>query len=200
MPEDIHRDIKPNNIFLCSVGLNSDFVKVLDFGLVKNISTEESLMLTQKGAIAGTPAFMAPEVALGDGHIDGRADIYSLGCVAYFLLTGALVFQRKTATAMTMAHVMAAPSPPSHRSELPIPPQLEEILMKCLDKRSVARPQSAEELKGLLESMACVQEWTQANAAAWWQTHLPPSCSYRAERRHSELPIIPSEELVDKSE
>lgn len=186
----VHRDIKPNNIFACAVALEYDFVKVLDFGLVKSIGNEDSVLLTEKGALAGTPAYLAPEVALGDGRVDARIDIYSLGCVAYFLLTGSLVFSRKTATAMTMAHVMETPTPPSQRSELPIPPQLESIVMRCLDKRPEFRPQSAAELRRLLQSVPDVLEWTQEDAAAWWEMNLPPSCTYRTARKHRADPSV----------
>jgi eukaryotic-like serine/threonine-protein kinase len=175
----VHRDIKPNNIFVCTVGIECDFLKVLDFGLVKNLSRSETLQLTAPGATAGTPAYMAPEVALGEQSIDGRSDIYGLGCVAYFLLTGLSVFDERTATATAMAHVQKIPVPPSQRTELPIPPQLENLVLRCLAKRPELRPQSAGELSGLLAAITEVPEWTKENAHAWWQVHLPRSCSYR---------------------
>ena len=99
----IHRDIKPTNIFLCRMGNQHDFAKVLDFGLVKVLDSNEAGM-TGEGATTGTPAYMAPEVALGN-PIDGRTDLYGLGCVAYWLLTGSLVFEEKGATATMLAHV-----------------------------------------------------------------------------------------------
>jgi hypothetical protein len=95
---------------------------------------------------AGTPAYMAPEIATGEEGIDGRVDLYGLGCVAYFLLTGSLVFDEKTGTAMAMAHVQKTPVPPSRRSEVPVPQQLEEIILRCLAKQPEQRPQSAREL------------------------------------------------------
>jgi serine/threonine-protein kinase len=176
----IHRDIKPNNIFACMIGIEYDFMKVLDFGLVKNVSRKESLHLTAPGVTAGTPAYMAPEVALGDDSIDGRTDVYSLGCVAYFLLTGLPVFDEKTATATTMAHVQKTPLALSARSEVPIPSRLENIVLRCLAKQRDQRPQSARELARLLESIGEIPEWTQVNASDWWQTYLPSSCSHRA--------------------
>ncbi|HNY40030.1 MAG TPA: serine/threonine-protein kinase, partial [Bryobacteraceae bacterium] len=169
----VHRDIKPSNIFLGVVGIEYDFVKVLDFGLVKNVAADESLHLTAVGGVAGTPAYMAPEVALGETRVDGRIDIYSLGCVAYFLLTGFPVFSEKTATATTMAHVMKQPVPPSVRSELPIPARLEQFVLSCLAKKPEERPQSAAELIRLLDAMDEVPEWTQDEAAEWWRTNLP---------------------------
>lgn len=169
----VHRDIKPSNIFLTVVGMEYDFAKVLDFGLVKNISADESLHLTAAGGVAGTPAYMAPEIALGEAEIDGRVDIYSLGCVAYFLLTGFPVFVEKTPTAMTMAHVLRPPAPPSARSELRIPPQLEAVVLACLAKEPSQRPQSAKELAARLASIEETAGWTQEDASRWWQTNLP---------------------------
>jgi serine/threonine-protein kinase len=164
----IHRDIKPNNIFACKVGIEYDFIKVLDFGLVKNVSREDTANLTARGVTAGTPAYMAPEVAMGAEDLDGRVDIYALGCVAYFLLTGLLVFDEKTATATTVAHVQKTPEPPSRRSGTPIPPQLEDIVLRCLAKDPAARPQAAQELGRLLASIPDVPVWTQEDASQWW--------------------------------
>jgi serine/threonine-protein kinase len=189
----IHRDIKPNNIFACMVGLAYDFMKVLDFGLVKNVSHNERLHLTATGQTAGTPAYMPPEVAMGEEHLDGRADIYSLGCVAYFLLTGSPVFDEKTATATLMAHVQTIPTPPSQRTEVAIPQQLENIVLRCLAKRPEERPRSAQELAHLLASVTGVPEWTDEDASDWWQTYLPVSSAYRTKRQ-------PRADEVDRSE
>jgi serine/threonine-protein kinase len=179
----VHRDIKPNNIFASMVGIEYDFIKVLDFGLVKNISRQETLHLTAPGLTAGTPAYMAPEVGMGEESIDGRVDIYALGCVGYFLLTGSLVFNEKTATATAMAHVQKKPAPPSQLSELPVPSQLESVILSCLAKRPEQRPKSALELSRLLAAITAVPKWTQECAERWWQTYLPVSCSYRSARQ-----------------
>jgi serine/threonine protein kinase len=173
-------------------------MKVLDFGLVKNVSRKETLHLTASGVAAGTPAYMAPEVALGDDNIDGRADVYSLGCVAYFLLTGSRVFDERTATATTMAHVQKTPLAPSARSEVPIPPPLENTVLRCLAKQPDQRPRSVQELARLLGSIGEVPEWTQANASDWWQTYLPSSCSHRAERQQPAVAPDETELLVPK--
>jgi serine/threonine-protein kinase len=194
----IHRDIKPNNIFACMIGIEYDFMKVLDFGLVKNVSRKETLHLTAPGVAAGTPAYMAPEVALGDDSIDGRADVYSLGCVAYFLLTGSPVFDERTATATAMAHVQKTPLAPSARSEVPIPPLLENIVLRCLAKQPDQRPRSVQELARLLGSIGEVPEWTQANASDWWQTYLPSSCSHRAARQQPAVTADDTERLAQK--
>jgi eukaryotic-like serine/threonine-protein kinase len=111
----VHRDVKPRNIFLSRLGSHLDFARVLDFGLVKTRSPEEESITAIDGSATGTPAYMAPEVALGAKSIDGRTDLYSLGCVGYFLLTGKLVFNEPSATAAVVAHAHKAPIPPSQR-------------------------------------------------------------------------------------
>jgi serine/threonine-protein kinase len=178
----VHRDITPSNIFACKVGIEHDFIKVPDFGLVKNLSPKESLHLTLEGASAGTPAYMAPEIAMGEETIERRVDIYTLGCVAYFMLTGEPVFVEKTATATALAHVQKEPLPPSQRSEMQIPPQLEQVILRCLAKKPADRPQTAQELDRLMAGCG-VSEWTQEDAYEWWQTYLPESSSHRMARR-----------------
>ena len=106
---------------LCRVALAHDFMKVLDFGLAKCAACEDAGQLTVEGTTAGTPGYIAPEVALGEIDVDARADIYALGCVAYFLLTGTLVFPDSNPMSMALKHVQAQPDPPSTRTELPMP-------------------------------------------------------------------------------
>lgn len=167
----IHRDIKPSNIFLARLGVTCDFVKVLDFGLVKAENTG-STRLTLEGNTAGTPAYMAPELATGAGF-DARADIYSLGCVAYFLLTGTPVFEESTPVAVAIAHVQKEPVPPSQRTELSVPSALEEVIMRCLSKKPADRPQSAMELTRALASSDGIETWTYDDAEHWWRLNLP---------------------------
>lgn len=167
----IHRDIKPGNIFLCRYGHKTDYVKVLDFGLVKG-GSEEDATLTGEDAITGTPAFMAPEMALG-GEIDGRADIYSLGCVAYWLLTGQLIFEREQPMQVAVAHIQQEPLPPSARTEVPIPEDLEALVMMCLAKDPADRPQSAADLEQRLADLDCAGDWTAVHSRSWWDTHRP---------------------------
>lgn len=169
----IHRDIKPSNIYLCALGLQFDFIKVLDFGLVKSMSNSEVTQVTLEGQAAGTPAYMAPEVAMGEKHIDGRSDIYSLGCVAYFLLTGCLLFDENTATATALAHVQKPPVPPSARTEVPVPADLEELVLACLAKKPEGRPRSAQELSRRLGALECMGAWGREEAADWWHLNLP---------------------------
>ncbi len=168
----VHRDIKPANIHLGRVGRHDDVVKVLDFGLVRSAGlTMERSTATIEGVILGTPAYMAPEMALGQ-RIDSRTDIYALGCVAYYLLTGEQVFTGDTVMAVVMQHVQAAPLPPSQRTELPIPAALDQLVLACLAKGPDARPQSAAQLLESLGAIA-VPPWTDADAHRWWQQHHP---------------------------
>jgi serine/threonine-protein kinase len=169
----IHRDIKPSNLFASRVGLTVDFVKVLDFGLVKQNTDATITDLTADGVTAGTPAFMAPEIALGGPDIDGRADLYALGCVAYWLLTGRQVFDGDTLVATVLKHVRDEPVPPSQRTELPIPPKLEAVIMQCLAKEPGDRPRTAEELSLRLQASLGGDPWTSYDAKEWWELHRP---------------------------
>jgi serine/threonine-protein kinase len=169
----IHRDIKPANIFTCRVGPDYDFVKVLDFGLVKaNADVPHVPELTHDGLTTGTPAYMAPEMALGQLG-DGRADLYSVGCVGYWLLTGTHVFDGENAVATLLRHVSEEPVPPSQRIAQPIPAALEAVVLACLAKSPAERPQTAAELARLLTSAVAGDSWTSARARDWWETHQP---------------------------
>ena len=132
----VHRDVKPANVFVCRYGLERDFVKVLDFGLVKGDPPgHEHQSLTREGAHTGTPAFIAPEIARGFvADADGRADLYGVGCVAYWLLTGKLVFPLGPAMQMITSHAHEVPEPPSERGGVQVPAELEAIVMKLLEK------------------------------------------------------------------
>jgi serine/threonine protein kinase len=168
----IHRDVKPANVYVCRYGREVDFVKVLDFGLVKEVSnvSVESSMATIPGQMAlGTPAYMAPEMALGEA-VDGRADIYALGCVAYYLLTGQLVFEAEKAFQMIAKHLQTAPVPPSERTDQAISPELERLILKCLAKSPADRPQSAALLVESLEWIV-TDKWGEDEAREWWAAH-----------------------------
>ena len=168
----IHRDVKPANIFTCRLGPDLDFVKVLDFGLVKSARKEAggATALTQEGSVAGTPAFMSPEMALGEKDVDGRTDLYAVGCVAYWLLTGQPVFAADTPVAILLKHVQEEPLPPSRRTELDIPEDLDEVILSCLAKDPNERPQTAGELEARLKACS-VGEWTTDMAEEWWRLH-----------------------------
>ena len=192
----VHRDLKPSNIMACKVALQHDFVKVLDFGLVKPTQTEELTHLTVEGVSAGTPGYIAPEIAMGEERIDGRADLYTLGCVAYYLLTGTLVFNETSPTAMAVAHVQKPPAPPSERTELPISADLESVVLQCLAKKPADRPASARALIRLLDACVDAKQWCSEDADAWWRTHLPPSSSHRTPALEKEPQQQPSPVLV----
>jgi serine/threonine-protein kinase len=151
----VHRDIKPANIHLGRVGRQGDFVKVLDFGLVKSVGGAEGQdsLASVAGLAIGTPAYMAPEMVTGEGQLDGRTDLYSVGCVAYYLLTGELVFAGETAVQTALLHVSQPPVPPSQRTGNPIPAELERLVLACLAKEPDDRPQSASELNAALAAM-----------------------------------------------
>jgi serine/threonine-protein kinase len=170
----VHRDIKPANILVCRYGGEYDFVKVLDFGIVKvTQSGSQEPIVTQENVLRGTPAFIAPEQVLSLGEVDSRADIYSVGCVAYWLLTGELVFRADTAMGVMMHHTHTPPLPPSQRTELPIPPQFDQVILACLEKDPARRPQSARELSRRLGDIPVAKPWTEEQAYLWWSGHEP---------------------------
>jgi serine/threonine-protein kinase len=171
----VHRDIKPANIYVCRMGLDYDFVKVLDFGLVKmnGVPKTGETLATLDHTTTGTPAYMAPETILGDVDVDRRADVYALGCLAYFVLTGQLVFDADTPMRMLLQHLNTKPVPPSQRTELAIPRELDELVLQCLEKDPDRRPQDAGELFRLACGCHACDGWTQEMAERWWSVHLP---------------------------
>lgn len=175
----VHRDLKPSNVMLCKVAMTYDFVKVLDFGLAKFVNNPELSRLTMAGTATGTPGYVAPEVALGESSIDGRADIYALGCVAYFLLTGTLVFDDPNPMKIVLKHVKNEPVPPTARTDRPMPEALVRLIMQCLAKAPHDRPASAAALGLMLEDSARGERWTDAEAEAWWSEHLPADSPLR---------------------
>jgi serine/threonine protein kinase len=170
----VHRDIKPANIYTCRMGLEYDFVKVLDFGLVKfaDRNAMQQTLMTAAHTTTGTPAYMAPELILGEADIDRRADVYALGCVAYYLLTGQLVFEADTPMKMFLHHVQTKPVPPSQRVELRIPPELDELVLACLEKDPSKRPQDASQLFDLARDCRTCEQWNSERARLWWEQHL----------------------------
>ncbi len=130
--------------------------------------------LTRENVVQGTPAFIAPEQALGEATVDGRADIYATGCVAYWLLTGQYVFTADTAMGIVLHHAQTIPVPPSARTERPIPAALERLVLSCLSKDPAARPQSARELSQRLGEIEPADPWTEERARDWWVEHQRP--------------------------
>ena len=161
------------DIFICRYGEEYDFVKVLDFGIVRAVrdSTETSPVRTQENAVQGTPAFIAPEQAMGT-DLDGRADIYATGCVAYWLLTGQFVFTAETPMGLLMQHAQAPPAPPSARTHQSIPASLDDLVLSCLAKDPAKRPQSAKELSLRLAALEGAGAWTQDRAREWWASQM----------------------------
>jgi serine/threonine-protein kinase len=173
----VHRDVKPANIFVCRMGLDVDFVKVLDFGLVKqhqqpggNEETRSVLTIQQ---VVGTPSYMAPEVILAGGQADARADVYALGCVAYFLLTRKRVFNETSPMQALIDHVHSQPTPPSTQTTLTIPPEVDALVLACLEKDPDNRPQHAGEVGERIQSLNLARGWTSVRAREWWEAHLP---------------------------
>jgi serine/threonine-protein kinase len=173
----VHRDIKPANVVVSRAGTTFDFAKVLDFGLVKldtaRKADDEAVKLSTEGSTSGTPAFMAPEVVLGATDTDHRVDLYALGCVAYWLLTGKLIFEGRTVVEVMFHHANTPPPRPSTKSELPIPAPLEDLVMACLEKDPARRPTSAEAVSTRLDAVSLESPWTVERAERWWAMHRP---------------------------
>jgi hypothetical protein len=165
----IHRDIKPANVMLCTRGGEQDVVKVLDFGLVKELEVNEDIGLTGASTLMGTPLYMAPEAIRDPASVDGRTDLYALGAVAYYLLTGKNVFDGRSVVEVCGQHLHQQPEPPSARG-IAVPSDLEALVLECLRKDPAERPASAAELKRRLE--ACVvAPWDGERARRWWLAH-----------------------------
>jgi serine/threonine-protein kinase len=169
----VHRDIKPANIHVGRVGLRYDFVKVLDFGLVKTVAGGKinTSMETSTGLTPGTPAYMAPELALGEA-IDARADIYAVGCVLYYVLTGHVVFEAENALQSIAKHLREQPVAPSVRAKITLPAGLDDVVLACLAKQASDRPQSVAALSDRLAAIA-VEPWGREQAARWWKEMRP---------------------------
>jgi serine/threonine-protein kinase len=174
----VHRDIKPSNVYVCRYGRAVDFVKVLDFGLVKPRAAREA-QLTAEQMVTGTPPFMSPEQVLGERELDARSDLYAVGCVAYWLLTGQHVFSGDSTLHVMMQHVRAAPVAPSQRTELPVPSDLDELVLACLEKDPANRPQTADVLAGRLARTSACGSWTKERALEWWNLHRPDDQMHR---------------------
>jgi tRNA A-37 threonylcarbamoyl transferase component Bud32 len=164
----VHRDIKPANIFLTQRGGVADFVKVLDFGLVKSLDAE-GVELTMAEATLGTPLYMSPEAVEHPNAVDARSDLYSLGAVGYFLVTGQPLFDWLTLGEVLMHQVKDLPMLPSERLGKPVSPDLEALLMRCLAKDPAARPANARELDEALSRCQHTGDWTRELAEEWWR-------------------------------
>ena len=163
----IHRDIKPANIFAAHRGGVYDVAKLLDFGLAKPLTNIDNVAVTTEGSITGSPLFMSPEQATGERELDARSDIYSLGVVAYYLLTGVYPFASDTPMKVILAHVSDTPVPPSQHNPS-IPDALERTVMRCLHKDPAHRFQDATGLRRALSQCDEADDWTRQLATEWW--------------------------------
>lgn len=183
----IHRDIKPANILLTQRGGINDFVKVLDFGLARALGAEKEGRLTSSSAMVGTPLYLAPETIQQPDLVDARTDLYSVGAVGYFLLTGMPVFEGGTLMETFMLHVNGKPQPPSTRLARPIHPKFEALLLQCLAKLPSDRPASAKAMFDVLSTLDAHAGWSHADAEAWWVAFragtLPPAAETAAARQ-----------------
>lgn len=170
----VHRDIKPGNIQICRMGQYSDWVKVLDFGLVKSQAGElPEPGVTVPHTVTGTPAYLSPESVLGE-PVDQRTDIYALGCVAYWMLTGEYVFTGESAMQIVARHVSSDPAPPSRHSTFDVSPALDQLVLACLKKKPAERPATARELCDGLGECEVETSWTRQDAKNWWETRMEP--------------------------
>jgi serine/threonine protein kinase len=167
----VHRDIKPANVFLCDRGGIPDCVKVLDFGLVReyNRQNQDKLTLTGEGGFVGTPSFMSPEAIKNSSRNDPRSDIYSVGALGYYLLTGKYVFEADSVLAIYEKQLTTLPVQPSQRTTNLISAEMEKIILNCLDKEPELRPQSAGELHALLLACPLASRWPPEARSAWWR-------------------------------
>jgi serine/threonine-protein kinase len=166
----VHRDLKPANILVAILGGECDVSKVLDFGLVKLDRPDDGLQLTADYTVSGTPSFMSPEQATGELDIDGRADLYALGAVLYFLLTGKPPFERDNPMKLMIAHVSEPVRPPSEICS-DVPADLEAVVLRCLAKKPDDRYADARELAMALDACGCAADWNSRQAETWWLAH-----------------------------
>jgi serine/threonine protein kinase len=170
----VHRDVKPANVMLCERGGTYDVVKVLDFGLVKEIhAASDDAALTGIGHVVGTPLYMAPEVVVAPATVGPRSDVYAVGAIAYAMVTGQHVFSGKSGTEIVAHHLHTAPVPPSERLGHAVSPLLERLILNCLAKKPHDRPGDAGDLLVLLEEEWTGAAWTQREAREWWETRAP---------------------------
>jgi serine/threonine-protein kinase len=160
----IHRDIKPANIILAERGDVPDVAKVVDFGLVKELASKDG---ASSRGILGTPSYIAPESVTDPDRVGPAADLYALGAVGYYLITGKRVFEGKTSVDVCVQHVTATPKRPSEL--VTVPPELEDVLLRCLAKKPELRPSSANELARLLRAVPVGTSWNDDHALAWWR-------------------------------
>ena len=164
-----HRDLKPANLFVCRYGRDHDFLKVLDFGLARPVAPGAHEHLTREGAWLGTPGWMAPEQIFA-GSSGPPADLYALGCIAYWLLSGARPFETAETSELLRQHAQVTPPSLRERKLADVPAALDDVVMACLAKDPAARPRDADELSARLTTSVAGKAWTAAEAEAWWRS------------------------------
>ena len=169
----IHRDVKPANILLNVRGGMFDVVKLLDFGLVKLADNSSEAQVTNAGGIVGTPLYMSPEAYQSPERVDARTDLYAVGAVGYFLLTGEPPFLGESVLDILKHQVQTVPEPPSQRLGQPVSPELERLLLRCLSKSPADRPATAYEIIAELDRIPTANSWTEAHARYWWRRYVP---------------------------
>jgi serine/threonine-protein kinase len=189
----IHRDIKPANIMLTQQGGEPDVAKVLDFGLVKDAREDSNPDLSRTEGIAGTPLYMSPETITAFQSVDARTDLYSLGCVGYYLLTGEHVFAAETAAEVCTKHLHEDPEPPSRRLGKEVPADLESVLLACLEKAPGDRPQTASHVRARLWAGGTAAKWNTDRARRWWRDK---GDDLRAATRPKDAPIEPGAQTI----
>ena len=175
----VHRDVKPANVMLCERGGAHDVVKVLDFGLTKELGAAAELDHLEGERVIGTPLYLSPEAITSPERVDARSDLYALGALGYFLLTGEPPFTGASLAEVCAHHLHTAPSPLVRRGVRHVPLELETLLRLCLEKAPEARPESATAVRAELLELAA--RWTETDASAWWNEHQDVE-SHRAPR------------------
>jgi serine/threonine-protein kinase len=165
----IHRDIKPENIILCERGGIPDVAKVVDFGLVRDLEPASGARLTQANVVQGTPLYLSPEAIKAPDAVDARSDLYGLGAVGYYLVTGTHVFRGATTVEVCSHHLHTRPQPPSERLGREVPAGLERLILACLEKDPALRPASAAELRDAFRDLDDVGRWCEGEARQWWE-------------------------------
>jgi eukaryotic-like serine/threonine-protein kinase len=194
----IHRDIKPANIALCERAGVFDVVKVLDFGLVKELGTDSTS--TTEASLTGTPLYLAPESITAPETVDGRSDLYAVGGVAFWLLTGTHVFDGKTIVEVCSHHLHTKPERPSARLGAPVPSDLEEVILRCLEKDPAKRYPNAEALAHALDACDAAEEWSDDLATGWWKLHRAEAAAARPKiERPSRMPGPIAVDLVGRA-
>ena len=178
----IHRDVKPSNVIVCERGHEGDVVKICDFGLVKDAGATADTSITQDGTLTGTPLYLSPESITAPQDMDARADLYSLGALAYFLLTGEPPFTGGSVVEVCAAHLhQPARAPSSHDAE--VPPELDSIVLRCLEKSPQARYASALELHAALRASNLSATWDARRRDGWWAENREAFRAHGASRR-----------------